>query len=214
MSSFIKTVRRALRNLARAPVRAAMMAALIAVGICLALIMLTVNSAFADRLDQIKASVGADVIVRPAGTGGGFFGGGGGGGRGDNTGSDTPQYLAASDLAKLTSLPHVSSITSAVNETSPTTNLTAPARQVNVSRANARIATATAEGTPAARFGGTIRVVGTDASGPLALIGGGSATVSNGRGFSDADSNANVAIVGQRLATANNLQVGSIGGLS
>lgn len=207
MASFIKTFRRALRNLARAPVRAAMMAALIAVGICLALIMVTVNSAFADRLDQIKASVGADVIVRPAGTGGGFFGGGGG--RGDNTTSDTPQYLAAADLSKLSSLPHVSSITSAVNETSPTTNLTAPARQFNGQNVNPRIATAAASGTPVARFGGTIRVVGTDASGPLALIGGGSATVSNGRGFGSADSNANVAIVGQRLADANNLKVGS-----
>jgi putative ABC transport system permease protein len=41
------------------------------------------------------------------------------------------------------------------------------------------------------------------------LIGGGTATVSSGSGFGDADANANVAIVGQRLATANNLQVNS-----
>jgi ABC-type antimicrobial peptide transport system permease subunit len=183
-----------------------MMTLLIAVGICLALIMVTVNSAFADRLDQIKATVGADVVVRPAGSGGGFFGGG----RNDNA---TPQYLSADDVAKLSGIAHVASVSSAVNITGPTTNLTAPARNFGNDNggfnASSRVQTAIASGTPTARFGGTIRVVGTDASGPLSLIGGGTTTVASGRGFGDADANANVAIVGQRLATANNLQINS-----
>jgi ABC-type antimicrobial peptide transport system permease subunit len=205
MGSLLKTGRRALRNLARAPVRAGMMTLLIAVGICLALIMATVNSAFASRIDQIKGTVGADVLVRPAGSGGGFFGGRGG--------DSTPQYLSADDVSKLGGIAHVASVSSAVNVTAPQTNLTAPARnfpnQIGGFTANPRFQTAVASGTPAAGFGGTIRVIGTDASGPLSLIGGGTATVSSGRGFGDADANANVAIVGQRLATANNLQVNS-----
>jgi putative ABC transport system permease protein len=201
MTSVIRTSRRAFRNLIRAPMRAGMMVALIAVGICLALIMVTVDSAFADRLNEIKSTVGSDVIVRPAGSGGGFFGGG----RGAGGASETPQYLSAADLAKLQVIPHIASIASAVNETNPTTNLIAPARQTN----GQNRAGVNAEGTPRAVFGGSIRVVGTDASGPLELVGGGTASVSSGSGFTDADANADVAIVGQRLADANSLKVGS-----
>jgi putative ABC transport system permease protein len=202
MTSVIRTTRRAFRNLIRAPMRAGMMVALIAVGICLALIMVTVDSAFADRLNEIKGTVGSDVIVRPAGSGGGFFGGG----RGAGGTTETPQYLSASDLAKLQAIPHIASIASAVNETNPTTNLTAPARQTT---GETGAGTGNATGAARTGFGGSIRVVGTDASGPLALVGGGTATVSSGNGFTDADANADVAIVGQRLADANSLKIGS-----
>jgi len=197
--------------------RAGMMVALIAVGISLALIMVTVDSAFSDRLDNIKGAVGADVIVRPAGTGGGFFGGGGGG-RGSNTETTTTQaaqYLSADDLTKLSAIPHVSSIAGTVNESNPTTNLIAPARQSRnpnaAANANFTAAVRTnAAGTPiAVGGGGTMRVVGTDATGPLTLVAGGTATVSSGSGFTGADANADVAILGQRLADANNLKVGS-----
>jgi len=43
----------------------------------------------------------------------------------------------------------------------------------------------------------------------LVLVGGGSASVSQGQGFSAQQSNANVALIGQQLATQNGLKVGS-----
>ncbi len=211
MSSIERTLRRALRNLIRAPMRAGLMVALIAVGICLALIMVTVNSAFADRLDQIKATVGSTITVRPAGSGGGFFGG-----QPDGT-AQTAQYLSADDLSLVNGIAHLVSYSSVVEEANVTTNLTAPVRQFpnggNTTGAqinpNFQIPT-NAEGTPTAIFaGGGIRVTGTDQAGPLQLTGGGTATVSAGRAFSADDASANVAIVGQRLADQNGLDIGS-----
>lgn len=119
----MRTIRRALKALIRSPLRGGLLVGVLAVSIGLALIMITVNGAFAQRLDDIRASVGTDVTVRPAGTFGGagfsFRVGGPGGADGgtvtpdDSSGDDsqTQPVITDDDLQQLTSIPHVASIT-------------------------------------------------------------------------------------------------------
>jgi len=83
----------------RSPLRTGLLVAVLAVAMGLALIMITVNEAFAKRLDDIRAQVGTTITVRPAGSfGGGFLGRGGFGGDpgGENpaTGEDSTAQQA------------------------------------------------------------------------------------------------------------------------
>jgi putative ABC transport system permease protein len=190
-----RTAIRALRNVVRNPLRASLMVALLAVGISLALIMVTVDQAFADRLDQIKATVGTDVTVRPAGSGGGGFAVTIGGDDSDQS------YLSEEDVTTIANQPHVDSVSRTLTQSATETDLVAPIPEGAQFRSSGQA--------PSGTNGPPILVTGTDAVGPLQLPGGDSAEVSQGRGFTDADRDANVAIIGQRLAEKNNLQVGS-----
>src|SRR5439155_9749598 len=121
----------ALRTLIRNPLRGALLVGVLTVSVGLALIMITVNGAFATRLDDIQSQVGTSVTVRPAGSfGGGFFerggdnnGGGANGGNtnggntngGNNSGTSAdpaastqpPTTLADQDVNKVTAISHV-----------------------------------------------------------------------------------------------------------
>jgi putative ABC transport system permease protein len=192
-----RTATRAVRNVLRSPLRAGLMVALLAVGISLALIMLTVDQAFADRLAEIKATVGTDVTVRPAGSGGpGAFA--------ISLGDDQEQpYLSDEDVSTIASQPHVTSVARTLTVTNAETNLEAAIPEGAQTRFGGQVPEG--EKPP----GPPVITIGTDAVGPLQLMGGGTAEVSQGRGFTDDDRDANVAIVGQQLAENNDLQVGS-----
>src|SRR2546422_8707431 len=105
----MKTARRALTTLIRNPLRGALLVGVLAVSVGLALIMITVNGAFATRLDDIQSQVGTSVTVRPAGSfGGGFVdrgdnngGGANGGGatRGEQDKGEKPRARAAPPTA-------------------------------------------------------------------------------------------------------------------
>lgn len=190
MADLGRTISRAFRNLVRSPIRSLLTALLLAVGISLAMIMLSVSSAFGDQLDQIKSNVGTDVTIRPAGSGG-FFGG------------DQTSFLTAADQTKIAAVAHVSAVSGVLQQVATETNLTPAPRR-----------------TPTGVFGGTTRgsnrqgpsgvpAIGVDPSGPLQTLGGGGATLANGRMLAAGDATASVALVGQRLATQNNLNVGS-----
>src|SRR6266851_8392784 len=87
----MRTIKRSVRALIRSPLRAALMVGVLAVSIGLALIMITVNGAFAQRLDDVRAQVGTEITVRPAGSfGGGFFRGDNGGGGAAPTATPAP----------------------------------------------------------------------------------------------------------------------------
>ncbi len=122
----MRTIRRAFRTLLRSPLRTGLLIAVLAVSVGLTLIMITVNGAFADRLDEIRGEVGSGVTVTPAGSfGGGFFrgafgGGGFGGGGGPpgqnvdgaaNQDADLDQEVASglleADIDQLSGLEHV-----------------------------------------------------------------------------------------------------------
>jgi putative ABC transport system permease protein len=189
-----RTMIRALRNVTRNPLRAGLMVAILAVGISLALIMVTVDRAFADRLDQIKANVGTDVTVRPAGSGGGGFT--------INLGGDDQSFLTEDQVNTIANQPYVTSVARTLTEAATDTDLEGVVPEGATFRSQG-------QGTSGENPSPPVVTTGTDAVGPLHLPGGGSAEVSQGRGFSTDDKDANVAIVGQQLAEKNNLSVGS-----
>jgi putative ABC transport system permease protein len=210
----MRTIKRSVRTLIRSPLRAALMVGVLAVSIGLALIMITVNGAFAQRLDDVRAQVGTDITVRPAGSfGGGAFGGGfGGGGRAPGGATPTPAPGAATttqpavtdaDLQQLTTIPHVVSITRVITARYTGTNLTAAAITPP-----AGAGTGTGRALPQG-FSPPITVTGTDDPNTLATLGVNDVTLSSGRSFTAADEGNDVAVLGGALATANKLSVGS-----
>ncbi|MEO8456565.1 MAG: ABC transporter permease [Chloroflexota bacterium] len=215
------TIKRGVRALVRSPMRAGLMMAVLAVSIGLALIMITVNGAFAQRLDDVRASVGTDVTVRPAGSfGGGVFTFGNGGarrGQGNVVATPTPAPVDGSaptqptitdaDLQKLTSIPNVTSITRVVTARYSGTNLKA-AQITPPAGANGGFGGANG-GTAPQGFSPPIIVTGTDDPNTLATLGVQDVTISSGRSFTADDEGKNVAVLGDAVAAANNLTVGS-----
>jgi putative ABC transport system permease protein len=208
----MRTIKRSVRTLIRSPLRAALMVGVLAVSIGLALIMITVNGAFAQRLDDVRAQVGTDITVRPAGSfGGGAFGGGfGGGGRAPGGATPTPAPGAATttqpavtdaDLQKLITIPHVVSITRVITARYTGSNLKAAAIQAPAGSGGG--------GTPPQGFSPPIIVTGTDDANTLATLGVQDVKLSSGRSFTAADEGNDVAVLGDALATANKLSVGS-----
>jgi putative ABC transport system permease protein len=208
--------------------RGALLVGVLTVSVGLALIMITVNGAFATRLDDIQSQVGTSVTVRPAGSfGGGFFERGGdnnGGGAngantnggntngGNNSGTNTdpagstqpPATLADQDVNKVTAISHVVSVSSQMTARYSGTGLESAVQP----RQGANPA---APAPPAGAGGGfrrAILVTGTDDPASLAALGVQSAQLISGRTFDASESNADVAVLGQALADHNGLKVG------
>jgi putative ABC transport system permease protein len=197
------------------------MVGVLAVSIGLALIMITVNGAFAQRLDDVRASVGTDITIRPAGSfGGGAFTFGRGDGRGANGGgangiiatptpapggssTTTQPTITDDDLQKLTTLPHIVSITRVITARYSGTNLKAAAIQAPTGT-NGGTGRTLPQG-----FAPPITVTGTDDPNTLATLGVQDITLSSGRSFTADDEGKDVAVLGDALATANSLTVGS-----
>jgi len=174
------------------------MVAILAVSIGLALIMLTVNGAFRDRLDQIRAEIGTEVTVRPAGSFG-FMGGG--------------EPLLEKDVARIETIPGVVSVERALMVRYSGDSLQSA---IEPGTLGGRFfggqgggGTRPAPSPSVQDFRVPITVMGADTSGSLQVFGGGQADVVSGRGFTKEDSDANVAILGEALAEKNNLAVGS-----
>lgn len=199
----MRTIIRGLRNVYRSPLRAGLMVAVLAVSIGLTLIMLTVNGAFSDRLDQISAEVGTEVEVRPAGAFG-FMGGG--------------EPLLDDDVARIEALPHVVVVEPTVmtqyvgDSLEPAIDPGTLGRRFQGFQGEEREGEEGAAPTPSSlptSFRLAITVMGTDPSASLQVFGGGEVEIVAGSTFAAQDSNANVAILGEALAEKNGLTVGS-----
>jgi putative ABC transport system permease protein len=164
--------------------------------------MFEVHAASASQLSKISGNVGNDITVRPAGSSG--FGGGGGGG------DSAP--LPQAQVDQLSSLPHIKVVQETVSTSYTGSELVSGISFTSSGSffGNAtpvEIPNSAVSGTP--RFG-AITVMGVSPTGAApALTGGGTMTMESGSYFTADDVNADVAIVGQTLATANNLSVGS-----
>ena len=198
----MRTIRRSLLNIVRNPGRSVVVMVILAVSLGLALIMFEVHAASASQLSKISGNVGNDITVRPAGSSG--FGGGGGGG------DSAP--LPQAQVDQLSSLPHIKVVQETVSTSYTGSELVSG---ISFTSAGSFFGNATpveipnsaVSGTP--RFG-AITVMGVSPTGAApALTGGGTMTMESGSYFTADDVNADVAIVGQTLATANNLSVGS-----
>ncbi len=203
----MNTIRRALRTILRNPLRTGLLLAVLAVSIGLTLIMITVNEAFGARLDEIKAEVGNDVTVRPAGSfGGGFFGrafsgeGQQGQTEGDNASEDSSliSTLIDEDIDKLSSIDHVASVSRTM-----TAPFTGEGLESAIERPDgARIPEGFGD------FSIPVFVTGTDDPNSLRTVGVGDAELVSGRAFNDDEAEGEVALLGERLAEGNGLQVG------
>ena len=201
--------------------RGALLVGVLTVSVGLALIMITVNGAFATRLDDIQSQVGTSVTVRPAGSfGGGFFERGGdnnGGGAnntngGNNSGTSAdpaastqpPATLADQDVNKVTAISHVVSVSSQMTARYSGTGLESAVQP----RQGANPAAPAPQAGAGGGFRRAILVTGTDDPASLAALGVQSAQLTSGRTFDASESNADVAVLGQALADHNGLKVG------
>src|SRR6266516_5816976 len=189
--------------------------------------MITVNGAFATRLDDIQSQVGTSVTVRPAGSfGGGFFerggdnnGGGANGGNtnggntngGNNSGTSTdpaassqPATLKDQDVNEVTAISHVVSVSSQMTARYSGTGLESAVQP----RQGANPAAPAPAGGAGGGFRRAILVTGTDDPASLAALGVQSAQLISVRTFDASESNADVAVLGQALADHNGLKVG------
>ena len=202
----MKTLNRAIRAVLRAPIRSALLVAVLAVSIGLALTMITVNAAFAERLDDIKGEIGNEVSVVPAGS----FGGGGFAGiriigGPDGAASESNPTLAEDDLNALSDIENVTSITKTI---------TAPYSGDGLESAieppegfePPPTAPDGSEGTFS--FSIPILVTGTNSVTSLESFGIEGAEITDGRMFTADDDGENVAILAEDIAEKNGLAVG------
>ena len=210
MNSFSRGARNAFRN----GVRTVSVVLILALAIGLALAMLVARAAVQTRIDSVKASIGNTITITPAGMR--AFGGGGlvvSGTASYRTGSDglpvqtSPQLpqgntLTTDDLAKVKKVAHITAVNATLSaraETGTDTNLVSPTPQFM--RQNS----------------GTNATDNNDYKMPLGIMGVidpnqlsstlGDFSLSSGS-MINGDSTANEAIIGDQLATLNNLKVG------
>lgn len=194
-------IRWAGRTLVRSPLRTLLLVGVLSVSIGLALIMITVNGAFEDRVDEIRAQVGTDVTVRPAGTFGGGFAiridNGAGGGSVDSASPDqqTQQVLTDDDIEPISEVEHVVGYTRRISA------------QYSGDALQSAIEPPAGVQVPDGFTGPPVLVAGTEDAASLTAFGE-EAEIVEGRTFESDEGEANVAVVGQSLAEANGLSVG------
>lgn len=202
----MKTVRRAVHTLLRSPLRSAILVAVLAVSLGLTLIMITVNAAFGERLDDIRAQVGSSITVTQAGSFGGGFALGGGGGPGQN---QQPDAQTESDSGGLEQAA-IGDITSLEQVVGITQTLTASYTGDELVGASPQLPDEAAPDQAPAGGGFTppILVTGTDNPSSLTSLGVNDPELVAGRTFNSDEASANVAVIGSGLAEANGLTVG------
>lgn len=183
------TLKRSLKSLIRSPMRTFFTIILLALSVGLALTMLTVNGAFQNQMDAVKSRVGNDITVRPAGSFA-LLGGG--------------EPIKNEDIDKISSFPHVVSVQKTAQSFYTGNSLES---SINAGRLGRR-----ATNWLGSQFSKMpIIAIGFEPSetSPM-LLGGARATIIQGRYFNLDESDADVAILGEALATKNGLDVGSI----
>ena len=199
----MRTIRRGLRTILRNPLRTGLLVAVLAISIALTLIMITVNEAFGQRLDEIRAEVGTNIDVNPAGSFRGLLGGG--------------EPLSEEEIDQLALLDHVESVQRTLSF--PYTG-EALESAIDVGELGNRLAggdgatdnapdgNAPGGGPGGQGFSIPVFFIGTDDPSALSTIGTQDTELMEGRTFTDDEADANVAVLGDDLAEKNGLLVG------
>jgi ABC-type antimicrobial peptide transport system permease subunit len=194
----MKTLFRGVRGISRSPLRTSLLAGLLAVSMGLSLIMMIVNEAFAEHINQIRSTVGTDIYVRPAN-----------GTMPEDNATSLMSIPHVSKLAKKLSNTYVGKVLSAAK---PTAETIAILQQRGVDKAKAEQVALQMD----------ISVVGADTPDALSLHGrrttglgvttqpSKNVKIVAGSTFSSDNLNANVAVINQDLAKSNNLSIGSM----
>ncbi|MDB5169018.1 MAG: transporter permease, putative transport system permease protein [Candidatus Saccharibacteria bacterium] len=211
----MNVITRGIRNAFRNVIRTLSLVTILGLSIGLSLAMLLAHQAVGAKIDSVKASVGNTVSVSPAGVRG-FDGGG--------------NALTETEVAKVKTLAHVTSVTESLSDRLTTTN-TNLVSAIDAGSLGQRFAgnsgqsftprpdTGGATGGPSSfstgggqsnvSFTPPVTVVGsTDPTNLSNNVGGGTFTLKSGKVFAS-NSTENVALLGSTLATKNNLKVGS-----
>lgn len=222
----MSVVSRSVGNAFRNKIRTSAVVIILAVAIGLALSMLVANQAVASKVDSLKASVGNNLTVNPAGSRGGLGGG---------------EPLTTADLAKASAVEHVTNVTgtlsvrlsnaAAETSTSPggngpaggpggpgggfgasgTTSLesaVAPGSLGQRNNSNGGSSTESGQGPAAAPAGFSIPIQATGVSASTTATGA-AIDVTSGAQLTDFAAESKQALVGSTLATKNSLTVGS-----
>ncbi len=203
---------RGVRNAFRNKIRTFSIVVIVGLSVGMALAMLVARQAVTDKITSVKSSVGNTVSISPAGVRG-FDGGG--------------NALTAADIAKVSSLSHVTSVTQSLSDRLTTSDtdlesaVEAGALGQRFNRGSgttggdmptppAGDGTATDGTTATQSFTPPVTVIGaTDPETALSTSqGGGTFTLTSGEVFAG-DSSENVAVIGKGLAEKNSLTVGS-----
>jgi len=196
---------RGIRNTFRNGIRTFSIIFILGLSIGLCIIMLIARDAVNKKIVEAKSSVGNSITVRPAGING-FEGGG--------------SLLTTSQLAPISSIPHVTGVTEILTDrlSSSNTNLVSSITAGSFGRRQANISNQSFGGGSQGRFGGSfdpstftppVTITGVNKLNDLdTVLGATSATLTSGK-LIDANSSTYTALVGSDLATKNNLKVGS-----
>jgi putative ABC transport system permease protein len=195
----VNSLRRGIRNAFRNSMRSIGVVVILAVAIALSISMLIARNAVDSKINSVKASTGNTITVSPKG----FFGFNGGG---------TP--LTTTEINGLLDLKNVTAVQESLSEelTTKQTSLTSPTPSGSLGqRFGGFGGNANGSSSGTSTFTIPVRLIGTNSPGN-ALVGGanggGTEKLTSGSSFSPT-SNADVALVGQTIATKNKLTVGS-----
>lgn len=192
----MNVVTRGIRNAFRNNVRLFSIVVIVGLSIGLALTMLTARQAVQAKIDSVKSSIGNTITISPAGARGAEGGG---------------EPLTADQLAKVKVLPHVVGLAESLQDrlTPSDTNMQSAIEAGSIGRRQARAFRGGDSEMPRtmANFTPPLQLIGAnDLANTQAL--GATLHITAGTTF-DANADQNTAIVGQALATKNNLAVGS-----
>ncbi|HLV97222.1 MAG TPA: FtsX-like permease family protein [Ktedonobacterales bacterium] len=188
------TVKRGVLNVIRNPIR--MVIVVLLLGLCLMFVaaMVAMNASVQDRLTQIRGQVGTNMTISPAGSFGPFGGSGG-----------STSTLTDAQVTQIENTP-------GVVKTEPTVTQFYTGSELK----SATSTTGTGDnGGGGGTFGGGggrfFRsgpiVYGADALGDVSFFGGSTPTLASGRDLAASDANADVALMSQAMAQANNLSL-------
>lgn len=193
----LSLIKNSLRSLKRSPLRTTILILILAVSSTLSLVMLTVGGAYQNQLSSISSQIGNTITVRPAG----FFGAMGGG-----------EPLDETEVDQIGKIEHVVSVSKSVQTRYSGDALVSAIQPGTLGNQTGQLPQNSDNETMIQRMAQRvgIQVMGYDTSvSKPELISGVSVEVVEGRNFTLGEDDANIAILGKDLATANNLAVGS-----
>src|SRR5689334_8945763 len=197
----MSAVARGTKNAFRNPLRTLSVTIILGLSLGLIVVMLAARGAVDKRITQVKESIGNTVTITPAGARG-FLGGG--------------EPLTTAQINEVKTLAHVTSVDSSVDAQLATTDTslksaidagTLGGRGFRAFRINGGARGSDAN-QPPADFTPPILAIGTTSSNYGGILASGAVKITSGV-LPDFGSDANVAILGKKLAEKNSLSVGS-----
>jgi putative ABC transport system permease protein len=206
----MNVITRGVRNAFRNQIRTFSIVVILGLSVGMALAMLVARQAVSEKISSVKSSVGNTVSISPAGVRG-FDGGG--------------NPLTDAEIAKVSSLAHVASVTKTLQDRLSSTDTSlqsavdagALGRRFALNNGSGSTTSPTppagdvpdSTGTATRSFTPPVTVIGTTKPTSLANTqGGGTFKLTSGKVI-DGNSSDNVALIGSSIATKNNLKVGS-----